>query len=52
MESVILAGIDDEPRIKDILQKAIKKKEVPAYDAFVMESKKKKEKRKKRVRPK
>lgn len=49
LDSVILAGIDDEPRIKDIIQKAIKKKEVPAYDAFVKESKKKRDKRKKRA---
>ncbi|XP_075697643.1 dnaJ homolog subfamily C member 9 [Rhinoderma darwinii] len=50
LESVILAGIEDEPRIKDILKKAIKKKEIPAYDAFVKESKKKCEQRKKRAR--
>ncbi|XP_077115217.1 dnaJ homolog subfamily C member 9 [Ranitomeya variabilis] len=49
MDSVIFAEIDDEPRIKDIIQKAINKKEVPAYDAFVKESKKKRERRKKRA---
>ncbi|XP_040292480.1 dnaJ homolog subfamily C member 9 [Bufo bufo] len=49
MDSVILAEIDDEPRIKDIIQKAIKKKEVPAYDIFVKESKKKRDQRKKRA---
>ncbi|KAG9485122.1 dnaJ homolog subfamily C member 9 [Eleutherodactylus coqui] len=49
MESVILAEIDDEPRIRDIIEKAIKKKEVPAYDAFVKESKKKRVQRKKRA---
>ncbi|XP_069836611.1 dnaJ homolog subfamily C member 9 [Dendropsophus ebraccatus] len=49
MDSVILAVIDDEPRFRDVLEKAIKKKEVPAYDAFVKESKKKREQRKKRA---
>ncbi|XP_073441933.1 dnaJ homolog subfamily C member 9 [Dendrobates tinctorius] len=49
MDSVMFAGIDDEPRIKEIIQKAINKKEVPAYDAFVKESKKKRERRKKRA---
>ncbi|XP_075072664.1 dnaJ homolog subfamily C member 9 [Mixophyes fleayi] len=49
MESVILASIDDEPRIRDIIQKAIKKKEVQAYDTFVKEPKKKREQRNKRA---
>ncbi|KAG8551996.1 hypothetical protein GDO81_004371 [Engystomops pustulosus] len=49
MESVVLAGIDDEPRFRDIIKKAIKKKEVPAYDAFVKEAKKKRDQRKKRA---
>ncbi|XP_071985734.1 dnaJ homolog subfamily C member 9 [Engystomops pustulosus] len=49
MESVVLSGIDDEPRFRDIIKKAIKKKEVPAYDAFVKEAKKKRDQRKKRA---
>ncbi|KAM4031737.1 dnaJ homolog subfamily C member 9 [Anomaloglossus baeobatrachus] len=49
MCSVILASIEDEPRIKAIIQKAIKKKEVPGYDAFLKESKKKSDQRKKRA---
>ncbi|KAM9326858.1 dnaJ homolog subfamily C member 9 [Gastrophryne carolinensis] len=49
MNSVIFADIENEPRIRDIIQQSIKKKEVPAYDAFVKESKKKREQRKKRA---
>ncbi|XP_068113737.1 dnaJ homolog subfamily C member 9 [Hyperolius riggenbachi] len=49
LESVIFAGVDNEPRIREVIQKAIKKKEVPAFDAFVKEPKKKREQRKKRA---
>lgn len=49
MASVIFADIDNEPRIREIIQKAIKKKEVPALDSFVKESKRKREQRKRRV---
>ncbi|XP_018426909.1 PREDICTED: dnaJ homolog subfamily C member 9 [Nanorana parkeri] len=49
MDSVIFADIDNEPRIREIIQKAIKKKEVPAHNAFVKESKKKQEQRRKRA---
>lgn len=49
MDSVIFADIDNEPRIREVIQKAIKKKEVPSYDAFVKESKKKRDQRRKRV---
>ncbi|PIO40792.1 hypothetical protein AB205_0217960, partial [Aquarana catesbeiana] len=48
MDSVIFADIDNEPRIREIIQKAIKKKEVPTYDTYVKEPKKKREKRRKR----
>ncbi|KAG8435169.1 hypothetical protein GDO86_013205 [Hymenochirus boettgeri] len=49
MESVPCASFEDEPRIRQIIQKAIKAKEIPSYDAFVKEPKKKREQRKKRA---
>ncbi|KAM4636434.1 dnaJ homolog subfamily C member 9 [Discoglossus pictus] len=49
MESVLCATDEDEPRIRKIINQAIKSKEVPSYDAFVKESKKKREQRKKRA---
>ncbi|KAM4703408.1 dnaJ homolog subfamily C member 9 [Rhinophrynus dorsalis] len=49
MESVPCANYEDEPRIRKILQQAIKSKEITAYDAFVKESKTKREQRKKRA---
>ncbi|CAI9593840.1 unnamed protein product [Staurois parvus] len=49
MDSVIFADIENEPRIREIIQKAIKKKDVPAYDSFVKESKKKRDQRRKRA---
>ncbi|KAM5141267.1 dnaJ homolog subfamily C member 9 [Mantella aurantiaca] len=49
MDSVTLADMDNEPRIREVIQKAIKKKEVPAYDAFVKEPKKKRDQRRKRA---
>lgn len=49
MDSVIFADIDNEPRIREIIQKAIKKKEVPTYDTYVKEPKKKREQRRKRA---
>ncbi|XP_040218219.1 dnaJ homolog subfamily C member 9 [Rana temporaria] len=49
MDSVIFADIDNEPRIREIIQKAIKKKEVPTYDDYVKEPKKKRDRRRKRA---
>uniref|UniRef100_A0A803KBR9 DnaJ heat shock protein family (Hsp40) member C9 n=1 Tax=Xenopus tropicalis TaxID=8364 RepID=A0A803KBR9_XENTR len=49
MESVPCADFEDEPRIRHIIQKAIKSKEIPSYNAFVKESKKKREQRNKRA---
>ncbi|XP_072280226.1 dnaJ homolog subfamily C member 9 [Pyxicephalus adspersus] len=49
VDSVIFADTENEPRIREIIEKAIKKKEVPSYDAFVKETKKKREQRKKRA---
>ncbi|XP_063817539.1 dnaJ homolog subfamily C member 9 [Pseudophryne corroboree] len=49
MVQIPLATFEDEPRIRELIQTAIKKKEVQAYDAFVKESKKKRERRLKRA---
>lgn len=49
MSSVLCATIDDEPRIRNIIQKMIDADEVPSYKAFISESKKKKDARKKKA---
>lgn len=49
MESALCCTYEDEPRLQDILQKAIDAEEVPAYKAFTLESVKKKNKRKRKV---
>ncbi|XP_069466644.1 dnaJ homolog subfamily C member 9 [Ambystoma mexicanum] len=49
MESVLCVTFKDEPRIRKIIQQAIDSEELPAYDAFVKESKKKRTERKKRA---
>lgn len=40
---------EDEPRIVNLIQSAIDKREVPVYSAFVQETEQKKKSRKKRV---
>ena len=49
MESVLCVQYTDEPRIRNIIQKAIESKEIPAYSAFVKESKQKMNARKRRA---
>lgn len=49
MESVLCVQYTDEPRIRNIIQKAIDAKEVPSYNAFVKESKQKMNARKRRA---
>ncbi|XP_053547868.1 dnaJ homolog subfamily C member 9 [Bombina bombina] len=49
MESVLCVTHEDEPRIREIINQAIKSKEVPSYNTFVKESKKKREQRGKRA---
>ncbi|XP_063291090.1 dnaJ homolog subfamily C member 9 [Pelobates fuscus] len=48
MNSVPCAEYSDEPRIRAIIEKAIKQKKVSSYNAFVKESKKKHSQRQKR----
>ncbi|XP_053307298.1 dnaJ homolog subfamily C member 9 [Spea bombifrons] len=48
MASVPCVEYTDEPRIRDIIDQAIERKEVPSYDAFVKERKKKHTQRQKR----
>lgn len=49
MSSVLCATIEDEPRIREIIQNLIDSEEVPSYKAFTSESKKKKDARKKKA---
>ncbi|NWX91131.1 DNJC9 protein, partial [Nothoprocta pentlandii] len=49
MESVLCVEYADEPRIRRIIQGAIDSGELPAYNAFVKESKQKMNARKRRV---
>lgn len=49
MESALCCSYEDEPRVKDILQRAIDAEEVPAYKAFTHESVKKKNIRKRKA---
>ncbi|KAM6105380.1 dnaJ homolog subfamily C member 9-like [Pterocles gutturalis] len=49
MESVLCVTYTDEPRIRRIIEKAIDSGEVPSYKAFVQESKKKMNARKRRA---
>ncbi|MBN3311305.1 dnaJ homolog subfamily C member 9 [Amia ocellicauda] len=46
MTSLLCAGPEDEPRVRDIIQSAIDAGEVPAHRAFVQESDRKKKARK------
>ena len=49
MSSVLCATSDDEPRIREIIQKMIDSEDVPSYKSFISESKKKQEARKKKA---
>lgn len=49
MSSVLCATNDDEPRIREIIQKMIDNEEVSSYTAFTGESKKKQDARKKKA---
>ncbi len=49
MESALCCTYEDEPRIKEILQKAIDAEEMPAYKTFTHESVKKMNSRKRKV---
>lgn len=49
MSSVLCATIEDEPRIREIIQDLIDSEEVPSYKSFTSESKKKKDARKKKA---
>ncbi|XP_063077724.1 dnaJ homolog subfamily C member 9-like [Engraulis encrasicolus] len=49
MESALCAEIDDEPRIRAILQSLIDAKEIPALKAFTHESAEKRHGRKRQV---
>ncbi|XP_032784176.2 dnaJ homolog subfamily C member 9 [Daphnia magna] len=48
MSSVLCATTEDEPRIRDIIQKMVDNDEVPSYKAFTSEPKKKRDARKKK----
>lgn len=47
-EAVPYTHIDEEPRLREIIQKLIDSGEVPAFDAFVNESKAKRERRRRK----
>lgn len=49
MDSALCCEHDDEPRVRDILQRAIDAKDIPAYKVFTHESAKKKATRKRKV---
>ncbi|XP_040832024.1 dnaJ homolog subfamily C member 9 [Ochotona curzoniae] len=49
LESVLCVQYSEEPRIRDVIQQAIDAGEVPAYKAFVKESKQKMNARKRRA---
>lgn len=49
MESALCCSFEDEPRVKEILQKAVDAEEVPTYKAFTHESVKKKNNRKRKA---
>jgi DnaJ family protein C protein 9 len=49
MSSVMCATADDEPRIREIIQKMVDNDEVTGYKAFTSESKKKQVARKKKA---
>ncbi|XP_069120383.1 dnaJ homolog subfamily C member 9-like isoform X2 [Argopecten irradians] len=49
MEHIMCSSIDDEPRFRKIIKNLIKKKEVPDFDAFSKENKKKNASRKRRA---
>ncbi len=49
MSTVLCATVDDEPRIRSIIQKLIDDESVTAYEAFTSESAKKQEARKRKA---
>ncbi|XP_009994711.1 PREDICTED: dnaJ homolog subfamily C member 9 [Chaetura pelagica] len=49
MDSLLCVDYTDEPRIREVIEKAIESGEVPSYKAFVKESKQKKMARKRRA---
>ncbi|XP_062859275.1 dnaJ homolog subfamily C member 9 [Trichomycterus rosablanca] len=49
MESALCCSHDDEPRVRDILQKAVDAEDVPAYKSFTHESTKKKTNRRRKA---
>lgn len=49
MVAALCCTYEDEPRVRDILQKSIDDEEVPAYEVFTHESVKKKNNRKRKV---
>ncbi|NWI52631.1 DNJC9 protein, partial [Calyptomena viridis] len=49
MESVMCADYTDEPRIREMIERAIESGELPSYKAFVQESKKKMMSRRRRA---
>ncbi|XP_066522614.1 dnaJ homolog subfamily C member 9 [Hoplias malabaricus] len=50
MDSALCCEHDDEPRVRDILQRAIDSKDIPAYKAFTNENAKKKANRKRKAK--
>jgi DnaJ family protein C protein 9 len=49
LDNVMCSTIDDEPRFREILQNAIDNNELPAFDNFTKEDKRKKRARKQKV---
>ncbi|XP_046398157.1 dnaJ homolog subfamily C member 9-like [Ischnura elegans] len=49
LETVLCATLDDEPRLRELLQNMIDDEEIPAYAKFTNESKSKKKRRKRKV---
>ena len=49
MNSVMCATADDEPRIKEVIEDMIEKKEVKKFKAFAAESQKKRDTRKRKA---
>ncbi|KAG0726418.1 DnaJ subfamily C member 9 [Chionoecetes opilio] len=50
LDNVLCCTLEDEPRFNKILQGWIKKKEVPGFDGFTKETKRKKESRKRKAK--
>ena len=49
LEDVMCSTQEDEPRFRKILNKLIKKEEIPEFEAFAKEDKKKQKERKRKV---